>query len=224
MSQQVNVVIVSEYQLFRECLASVLNTTSEFSAVPLDCDKDRIFKCLDSIPSGIALLKSDFAQQQLIELIAATTNRFPGISVLVLGTTEPESSIAAYLEAGAKGYIPREASLAELMPAISKVVNGEVVCSNRAALFMVGKLADLCSKNRRLRQIESLTLTFRELGILELIASGLSNEQIGVQLSISVHTVKNHVHNILDKLQLGSRVQAVQHAYEKKWLRVGFSR
>ncbi len=223
MSEQINVVVISEYELFRECLALALDRTDNFAAVPVGYDEDRIFECLSNISSGIVLLKGDLPHQQMVGLITETTNRFPEIRVLVLGTTESEPSVAAYLEAGAKGYILKEMSFADLTFAMSQVMNGEVVCSNRAALFLIRKLSDLCSKDRRLRQIESLTLTFRELKIVELIAGGLTNEQIAAQLSISVHTVKNHVHNILDKLHVGSRLQAVQHAYEKKWLRVGSS-
>jgi NarL family two-component system response regulator LiaR len=125
-----------------------------------------------------------------------------------------------YLEAGAKGYVPEESSLSEVVKAIHQVLAGQVVCTDKAAPFILARLAELEYKDRHLRQFESEILTFREREILELMARGFTNQQIGSRLSISVHTVKNHVHNILRKMQVGGRLQAVRGGYEKKWLKI----
>ena len=101
---------------------------------------------------------------------------------------------------------------------------GEVVCSEKATRFMFGRLARLSNKNSRLRQLKSVPLTVRELEILALVSVGYTNEQVGDQLCISVHTVKNHVHKILMKLEVDTRLQAVHLAYEQNWIQVNTSK
>ena len=85
---------------------------------------------------------------------------------------------------------------------------------------MFSRLADLARARRREERLEALNLTPRELEILRLIADGLSNKEIAARLYLSFHTVKNHVHNILEKLKVQHRSQAVEYAARRRWLEV----
>jgi len=118
---------------------------------------------------------------------------------------------------GAHGCLLEESSLDELWRAIDSLLQGDTFCSARILESMFGELARLPSDMRR-RQVTSSELTSRELEILALVAEGLGNKQIARQLSLSVFTVKNHVHNILEKLQAESRHKAVDYARERRWI------
>jgi DNA-binding NarL/FixJ family response regulator len=222
MSAHNDLVIVSKYRLFAECLASALSKTGRFAVNTVDFDKSKILAILAKNPSSVVLLISDGTDEQSLEFTSTILRAFEDVKLLIVGMDGSELFVVNYLEAGAKGYIPEEASLAEVGKAIHQVAQGEVVCSKNAAPSIFGRLANLCRNGRRLFPFESETLTLREREILGLMARGLTNAQIAGRLSVSVHTVKNHVHNILGKLQVHRRLQAVQQAYGKKWLSADF--
>ncbi len=140
---------------------------------------------------------------------------FPDAKILMMGLTELESTILACIEAGAAWYLPQEASLEQLLNNIQAVAVGEALCSPKVAGVLVSRIAE-ATRERELRRILGLpNLTRRELEIIALIEEGLSNKEIAVRLHIEVQTVKNHIHNILDKLQLNGRREAARYAREQ---------
>jgi DNA-binding NarL/FixJ family response regulator len=127
-----------------------------------------------------------------------------GIAVLALGVPETESHVLACAKAGAAGYIPREGSLQDLLDGIRQVARGEAHYSPRLVAILLQRFT--ARDTRREPAVERLTV--RELEIVQLIDQGLTNREIAAQLFIELATVKNHVHNILEKLQLRGRTEA----------------
>ncbi|HEX6863555.1 MAG TPA: response regulator transcription factor, partial [Thermoanaerobaculia bacterium] len=125
----------------------------------------------------------------------------------VLGPRDSDSRILVCFEAGARGYLFRDQSLGELRSSIVEVARGETV-----------RPGDLGCARRRRDRPDRFHLTARELEILRLISDELSNQEIARRLRLSVHTVKNHIHKVLDTLGVESRRQAVRSAVEKGWL------
>jgi len=112
----------------------------------------------------------------------------------------------------------RDQSLAELRAAIFAVAAGETVCTPRIAHLLFSHLAELGRERRRSARLEALQLSARELEILRLVGGGLGNRQIAARLHLSVHTVKNHVRNIFERLDVKSRWSAVSRARDQGWL------
>ena len=133
----------------------------------------------------------------------------------MMGLTELQSDVIGCIEAGAWGYLPQEASLEDLLNNIHAIAAGEALCSPKVAGVLFSRVA-MVGRERELRQVLGLpNLTRRELEVIELIEEGLSNKEIAVRLDIEVQTVKNHIHNILDKLQLDGRKEAARFARER---------
>jgi two-component system, NarL family, nitrate/nitrite response regulator NarL len=140
-----------------------------------------------------------------------------GIKIIALSVPYDESNILMCAEAGITSYVPREASLDELIAAVIGSAKGECYCPPKIAALLFNKIQNLARRARqtclpdsgRDHDIHLTDLTRREKQILNLMADGLSNKQISNALVIEVSTVKNHVHNILVKLDVQSRVQAV---------------
>jgi DNA-binding NarL/FixJ family response regulator len=128
--------------------------------------------------------------------------------VIVLGVSDDiESDIVACAEAGVTGYHMRTESLDDLLVLIRRVAAGESVCSPRVAAILAKRLSALAAQRQPPRAKE-LVLTAREAQILTLLELGLSNRDIASQLCIAVHTVKNHLHNLLKKLGVSTRADA----------------
>jgi two-component system, NarL family, nitrate/nitrite response regulator NarL len=128
-----------------------------------------------------------------------------GAEVVALAVTETEEEILDYARAGASGYVARGASLNELVSTVESVSRGEILCSPRIAAALFKRAGALANDSRAPLH----RLTRRETEIVGLVARGLSNKQIAQRLFIEVATVKNHLHNIFEKLQVRSRIEAV---------------
>lgn len=216
------IVIVTSYRLFGECLVAAFQKRKSFTAFSMDFEQRGLFRYLDTCQESVVLLDSRSMEEELASFIKTVLKAFANVKVLILGTVGSDPLVVDYLEAGAKGYAAEDISVAELESSIHKVCLDEVVCTQKAIPFVFKRLADVCNQNWRKSHLDPHPLTFREQQILELMAQGLTNEQIGAQLDVSAHTAKNHVHNILKKLRVDKRLQAVQAAYKKKWLKTVF--
>ena len=129
----------------------------------------------------------------------------PDARLLAVGVPETERDVLMCIEAGALGYVTRDASLAELADAAHAACRGETLASPRIIATLMRRVATLSANGRRGGVAE---LTSRELEVVELIERGLSNKEIAAELSIAVTTVKNHVHSILEKLHVHRRGEA----------------
>ncbi|HWM89267.1 MAG TPA: response regulator transcription factor [Thermoanaerobaculia bacterium] len=215
---EISLAIVDSHHLFRECLASALAEEEGFRIVAVGSNGRDVLDSLDSRDADVLLLGINSSADCVAELIEGVRERCPGIKTLVVGPREVDGQILRCFEAGARGYLFRDQSLGELRSSILDVARGETVCPPRVAHLLFSRLADLGRARRRRDRLESLHLTPRELEILRLIAEDLSNHEIARRLYLSVHTVKNHIHKVLETLGVESRRQAVRHAVEKGWL------
>jgi DNA-binding NarL/FixJ family response regulator len=157
--------------------------------------------------------------QSTIELTHAITRRFSGVRLVIVGMKEHPETVTEALEAGAMGYVAEEESVAELCETIRLVARGETRLTPRVAAHVVGRLSMLAAARRAREAAQRVKLTPREITILELVAGGLTNKEVAVTLHVEEQTVKNHMHNILRRLHLRRRHQAVQFAWEAGMLR-----
>lgn len=215
---QIRLAIVDSHHLFRECLAAALAEEEGLLIVGAAATSHDVLAGLPPGGLDVLLLGVNGSWDGIAELIEEVRECCPESKALVVGPREVDSRILGCFEAGARGYLFRDQSLVELRSSILEVARGETVCPPRIAQLLFSRLADLGRARRRRDRLDCLHLTPRELEILRLISDDLSNQEISRQLHLSVHTVKNHIHKILDTLGVGSRRQAVRYAEEKGWL------
>lgn len=196
--------IVDDSTLFRDYLAAVL--AGHGVADPgVAWDLPSLVTALETAKPKVILL--NMATHDATMLLKQALRLNPTVRVIVLGMTEDdESEIVSCAEAGAAGYHLRSESLEDLLLLIRKVAAGESLCSPRVSAILLRRLSDLASQ--RPPADKGLVLTAREAQILKMLELGLSNREIAEQLCIAVHTVKNHIHNLLSKLGVSSRAQA----------------
>lgn len=152
----------------------------------------------------------DHGALRLTELLAENE---PDISVLALGLSERKEDVLPYVEAGALGYVLKNDSIDDLLAVIRSAYSGKARVSPEIAAALMTRVSELYQKFSHLNPelLENEQLTSRELEILELLGKNYSNREISEHLMIEVGTVKNHVHNILNKLNVSSRRQAVNY-------------
>lgn len=210
--------IADHHQLFRECLAGVLAADKEVEVVGQFADAQEMLKAVGQASAEVLLLGVDSLRDGILRVIQEVRLHHPDLKVILLGSEEGDDSVVDCLAAGASGFLLRDQPLADLRSAIGVVARGEIACTPRIAHALFQRLASLGRERRRREKLDFLTLTPRELEILWLIADDLSNQEIAHKLFLSVHTVKNHVHKILETLGVHSRRAAVRHAIDRGWI------
>ncbi|MGQ0847928.1 MAG: response regulator [Actinomycetota bacterium] len=208
--KQPSVLVVDDAPLFQAGMAAAL--------------KDQGFNVVGTVSDALAAISE--ARRQRPELVVLDV-LMPGISgldvvdkiidaspdsrVVLLTSSESEEDLLTAIKAGAAGYIVKDTPFPKLVAAMQDVVSGGAVVSPR----MGGKLFEIVAqllRNRELNSTRRPALTGREVEILQWVSDGRTSREIGEQLFISENTVKNHVRNILDKLGLRSRHEAVRYA------------
>jgi DNA-binding NarL/FixJ family response regulator len=198
----VRVVIVADVRLFRDGLAELIGQHAGVEVVAGTRSADVLGLDLDTLAPDVVLW--DVATQG-VDVVREFIAAFPGLRVLVLSIPELEPEIIRFAEAGMAGYVTRDADVVELVAAVRSAVRGEALCSPRVAATLLRRVAALAHDDLR----PSLArLTPREVEILELIRRGMTNKEIGAALTVELSTVKNHVHNILEKLGARRRSEA----------------
>jgi DNA-binding NarL/FixJ family response regulator len=207
--------LIHPQRLFRECLTTVLSKDKGFVVVSQSTGQaDALNSASPEELDGI-ILDADLPAGGALELTARLSLMFPRAKIIILGLKGVEDTFLQFIEAGASGYVSKEESPGELMSVIRMAHRGEAVCSPRIAYSVFSRVASLAHLQLNRQQDSHQKLTAREVEILELVAHGLSNKEIAEQLKKSLYTVKNHVHNILEKLQVHYRQEAIQCAYRE---------
>jgi|SRR5215813_5084447 len=219
MIQSVSLIIVTDYRLFGECLASMLIRYEPFTVLAVVQTAEEALQQIQEHSSDIILVDVHLPQMMVLALTQQLTRNFPHVRVLLLGVTGAKAEIQAYVEAGASGYVLKNTPFHELQSVIELVTRGETMCSPHIAHAMFARLSELAQTSASSVMHEPVILSDRELEILQLIAEGWSNRQIADHLYLSPHTVKNHVHNILKKLCVQRRLEAIKYASERQWLK-----
>jgi DNA-binding NarL/FixJ family response regulator len=216
--ERLALVIADAHPLFRDCLAEVLAADRDLSIVGKFASAQQADPSLGENRARVLLLGFEALGETTPRVVREVCARHPKLKVILLGREEADEALLDCLEAGASGYVMRDQPLADLRAAIDIVMRGEIACTPGVAHALFQRLASLGRDRRRREKLDFLTLTPRELEILRLIADDLSNLEIARRLFLSVHTVKNHVHKILETLGVHSRRAAVRHAAERGWL------
>jgi two-component system nitrate/nitrite response regulator NarL len=207
-----DVVVIADVRLHREGLAEVLDRHAGLAVVG----------AVESVAEAIALVAAtapqvavvDLRQESGIACVRALTGAAPNLRVVALSLVEDPEVVIAWAEAGIAAYVSRDGSVAELVQAIEAAVRGELPCSARIAAALLDRVRALASV--RLADRPAARLTKREREIVGLIDEGLANKEIASRLQIELPTVKNHVHNILEKLGASRRTEAVHRLHQQE--------
>lgn len=200
-------------RLFAECLVHAAPdlrvVLGERSALPQHLESERP----DVVTVNVSCLNGE-----ALGVVRTVGDRAPEAKVIAYGLEPAHATVLQWIEAGTHAYLPRDASLAELRRTVQLVAAGQMPASPEMAFALFSRLAELARARRRTASLETLTLTPRELAVLRLIGEGLGNHAIAERLSLSFHTVKNHVQNIFKKLDVTRRIEALDRARRQGWI------
>ena len=212
MNGLIQLKVVHGNRLFRECLVQSLSRLDGIRAVAVDPTDPQCLGAIAELSAEVILLDLNLPGQLAAVLARRLREqRVPG-RVLLLVSSRAHGNLLECIAAGVHGCILEQSSIEELRIAVQQVVRGEMFCSPEILDTLWKSLLPPQATPRWRQPSVVSQLTGREQEILELISQRLSNKQIAHQLSLSLNTVKNHVHRVLEKLQVEDRKKAVERA------------
>lgn len=202
--EPVRVFVLAAVRMYREGLADVLARSGAFDIVGSSAHAQDALAAVTRLRPDVAVL--DVAGPGGLEVVRGLRLEAPETRIVVLAVTEIERDIVAWAEAGISGYVTRDGTLDDLVDAVTAAARGEARCAPRISAALLERVHALAAGRAASAGVTSLTARERE--IAELLESGLSNKEIAARLHIELPTVKNHVHNILGKLDVTRRADA----------------
>jgi two-component system, NarL family, nitrate/nitrite response regulator NarL len=212
MGEAIRVVIIHQKRLVREGLTLALSQQQHIAVVGSVAKAREIVGEIEGLRPDVLLIDFALPDRDGLGEARLLHEACPGGKILMMGLSELEADVLACIEAGAVGYLPQDASFAELLTHMQAVAVGETLCSPHVTRWLFAWIAEGARARERLQALGLVPLTRREREIVMLIEAGCSNKDIAVRLQIELQTVKNHVHNILEKLQCASRREVAQYA------------
>ena len=213
MREKGTIVIAEDHTILREGLCSLISSQEDLEVVGQAGDGREAIRQVEGLEPDLILMDLSMPRMSGIEAIREIKKRIPKTKILALTVHKTEEFILEVLQAGADGYIPKDASSNELMMAIRSVLMGKrYLCPSVSKVVIEGYL-----ESRRPSESGTPwdTLTKREREILKLIAEGYKNKEIGDYLCISVKTVEKHRANLMKKLDLHSAAALTAYAMER---------
>jgi two-component system NarL family response regulator len=214
----VSVLIVDDHALFRRGLQMVLEGEPDIDVVGEASDGQEAVERAERTSPDVVLMDVRMPKRSGIEATRAIKDMLPSTKILMLTISDEEADLYEAIKAGASGYLLKEISIDEVANAVRAVQQGQSLISPSMASKLLTEFAAMVKRRDERSQVPGPRLTERELEVLKLVAKGMNNRDIGAELFISENTVKNHVRNILEKLHLHSRMEAVVYAVREKLL------
>jgi len=209
MTEPLRILVVDDHPIFRMGMVALLGTLG-FEVAAEAASAEEAVRAADEQDLDVVLMDLHLGESSGVDATRAITQAHPGLGVLVVTMLDDDDSVFASMRAGARGYLLKGADPTEVERAVRAVANGEIILgpaiASRAVSFLAGARAG--------GPVPFPDLTDREREVLDQVARGLDNAAIARRLNLSPKTVRNHLSNILTKLQVVDRAQAIVRARE----------
>ncbi|MDZ4259856.1 MAG: response regulator transcription factor [Gemmatimonadales bacterium] len=211
----ISLVIIDDNRLLLEGLAAMIRTQPEFRVLVASTNVDEALAEMQDAAPDIVLLDIGLEGHDSLSLTAMVHQEVPAARVIVMGLLSGQDDVADYVRVGAAGFVMKESSAVDLFSTIRSVASGTAVLPPVLAHTLFTQIHEDPTLRSESRRLEAMGLTVRERQVVDLLGTGLSNKEIATHMNIAVHTVKSHVHNVLEKLTLRSRLEVAAFTHRR---------
>ncbi|MDP2914141.1 MAG: response regulator transcription factor [Candidatus Aminicenantes bacterium] len=212
--KKIQILLIEDNRLLRDVIASMLKKQPDMHVVATVCNGENILLMMGKLNPNIVLLDLNLRNQNSLQVVKLIKKHFPETKVIVMNLIPLQADVFEFVQAGVSGFILKDANVAEFYKNIRSVYRGAQVLPPHLTGSLFSQIVEHAINGSKPSAIvESVRITKRERQVIELIADGFTNKEIAQKLHLSTYTVKSHVHNILEKLALHTRVQIAKHAH-----------
>jgi DNA-binding NarL/FixJ family response regulator len=214
VTKRILVLVIEDNRLVREGLAALLNEQPDFTVVAAAEGGNAGLLQVRETKPHVVLVDATLGSHDSHRLVESVRKEVPQSKVIVMDLLPAKEDVIAFIKAGANGFIVKDATLEDFIQTIRSVADGADVVPPSLTATLLSHIVDQAVSRSTEAVLEAVSMTKREREITALIAEGMSNKEIAQRLNIATYTVKSHVHNILEKLALHSRLQIAAHSHK----------
>jgi len=207
MGKTISLVLIDDNRLLREGLAGLIRKQPDFRILAASGDIEEALRKVREAKPRVVLLDFSLESHDSLRVTTTVRQEVPEARVIVMGLLPIQEDVAAFVRAGASGFIMKDASFDDFLKTIRAVADGAHVLPPELTGSLFGQIVRQAVSRARAPVLEGVRLTERERQVIDLLGEGLSNKEMAARLHVAVHTVKSHVHNVLEKLALHTRLE-----------------
>jgi len=212
--KKIQVLLIEDNRLLREGIASMLKKQTDMHVVATVGNGENILLITGKLKPDILLLDLGLRSQNSLQVVRLVKKNYQQIKIIVMDLIPLQTDVYEFVQAGVSGFILKDANIAEFIKTIRSVFQGEQVLPQNLTSSLFHQIVEhALSESKPSVVAEAVVMTKRERQVIELIADGSTNKEIAQKLHLSTFTVKSHVHNILEKLFIHTRVQIANYAH-----------
>ena len=211
----ISLVLIDDNRLLREGIAALIHAQPGFKVLAAFADVDEALQKVRDAKPNVVLLDFGLVDHDSLSLTAMVHAEVPAARVIVMGLLPLQEDVANYVRAGASGFIMKDASFEDFFATIRAVAGGTEVLPQALTNSLFTQISRNAANLSKGKVLEAVRLTTRERQIIALLGEGLSNKEISTRMQIAIHTVKSHVHNVLEKLALHSRLEVAAFSHSE---------
>lgn len=213
-TKKIRILLIEDNRLLREGISALIKKQPDMNVVTTVGNGENILALIDKQKPNIVLLDLGLRSQNSLHIVKLVKKDFPVVKIIVMDLIPLQADVFEFVQAGVSGFMLKDISVAEFLKTIRSVNEGAQVLPAHLTGSLFSQIVEHAINGLTPGKInESITMTKRERQVIALIADGNTNKEIAQKLHLSTYTVKSHVHNILEKLALNTRVQIAKHAH-----------
>lgn len=209
-----SILVIEDNRLLRDGISSILKKQPDMSVVDTISNGENLSEKLEKLQPEIVLLDLGLRSQNSLQVVRLIKRNFQNTKIIIMDLIPLQEDVLEFVQAGVSGFTLKDANVNEFIQTIRSVLQGETVLPSNLAGSLFSQIVEHAVKGSKPSVIvESVRMTKREKQVVELIAEGLTNKEIALRLNLSTYTIKSHVHNILEKLSIHTRVQIANYSH-----------
>lgn len=209
--------LIEDNRLLREGLTAMLKQQHDIGVVETVGDGENILTIMRKHKPELMLLDLGLRNRSSINLVKLVKKNYPATKIIMMDLIPTQSDVFEFVQAGVSGFLLKDATVNDFLKTIRSVAKGvQVLPPNMTGSLFSQIVEHAVNESKPSALIDSVRMTKRERQVIELISEGHTNKEIAQKLHLSTYTVKSHVHNILEKLALSTRVQIAKYLHDSK--------
>ena len=211
--KRIRLLLIEDNRLLRDGIAALLKNQPDIEIIAASGKyKDSVVK-MQRLNTTIILLDLGLRYQNSLTMIEVVKKDFPNAKVIIMDLAPVQGDINLFVKTGASGFILKDATLEDFLVTIRAVAEGSNVLPPNLTGSLFTQIVENALKGGKQKLKEAVRMTKREREVIRLISDGLSNKEIGQMMRVSTFTVKSHIHNIMEKLALHTRLEVANYSY-----------
>lgn len=219
MMKKIRLLLIEDNRLLRDGMLSILKPHKDIVIIAAPGDGKNTLAKIKQLKPNVVLLDLGLRSQNSLHVVEVVKKDFPLAKIIVMDLAPVQADILQYVKAGANGFILKDASLNDFLITIRTVNEGATVLPPILVDSLFSQIIEFAVREGKSKLKEAVRMTKREREVIGLLSEGMSNKEIGQKIRVSTYTVKSHIHNIMEKLALHTRLEIANYSYADETLK-----